>query len=141
MNLVCPICASSHLEVAEHVILGAGDTHKPAKCLMCGWEGKDSQLLSIPDAVVSKHIDDGLAPDRATAIAKSMTEHLLTLIAKNSGREIGLCLIEAGFVGMKDAQRLGRLIRAACLGAVAKVLDEVELLQKEARDGQPSDPA
>lgn len=115
--------------------------HKDARCLNCGWKGHDGELLGIPDAIIAKHIDGGLTADRATQIAKKMTEDLLGRIAANAGQGIGRSLVESGFVGLQDKQRLGRLIRAACLGAVAKVLDEVEELQKEAKDGQVSDPS
>lgn len=141
MNKVCPSCGSSHIVGGDEVILGAGTVHKDARCLNCKWAGKDSDLLSIPEPVVAKHVDGGLTADRATEIAKHMTQDLLARLAHHAGKSIGLSLVEAGFVGMNDSPRLGRLIRAACLGAVAKVLDEIEELQKEARDGQANHPA
>jgi len=141
MNQVCPKCASSHLVTGDAVILGAGSVHKDARCLNCGWDGKDNEVLSIPDALIAKHVDAGLTADRATQIARQMTEDLLARLAHHAGKDVGRSLVEAGFVGLQDAPRLGRLIRAACLGAVAKVLDEIEVIQQEAAGGQTDNPS
>lgn len=133
MNRVCPQCMSAHVECEDMVISGASSC--AARCLHCGWQGKDTDLIGIPDSMVAKHMGNALNPDQALAVLEQMTQHFLSSLASKAAQPIGLALVDAGFVGLQDKVRLGRMIRAACLGAVRGALAEAELIQKEESHG------
>ena len=134
---VCPECGSSHITGPD---LTSPALSRGYLCLQCGWSGKEVELVAIPDEAVDKKLDEdgGLSsPDRGIRIASKMSEDLLNRIAKNTGQMLGLSLVQAGFVGLKDTARLARLIKAACLGAVGGVMGEMELLQTEEQNAAP----
>jgi len=137
---VCPECGSAHIFGGDEIIILANnETTRDARCLQCKWEGKRTDLLTIPDALVDKHMEEGglVSPDRGIKLAAKMSEDLLARLAKNAGQAVGLSLVQAGFVGLKDSKRLGRLIKAACLGALGGVMGEMELIQTEEQGGRP----
>jgi hypothetical protein len=136
-NSVCPECGSAHVTAKGFLMEGAvHDAH----CGNCGWRGKDTELLVIPDGMVERELSrtgDVMTPDTGVTIVAKMSEDLLTRLARNAGKEIGLSLVQAGFVGLKDSKHMGRLIRAACLGAVGGVMGEMEGIQQEEQSGTP----
>ena len=137
---VCPECGSAHIFGGDEIIILANnETTRDARCLQCKWEGKRTDLLTIPDALVDKHMEEGglVSPDRGIKLAAKMSEDLLARIAQHAGRALGLSLVEAGFVGRQDNARLARLIKAACLGALGGVMGEMEQIQTEAQGERP----
>jgi len=136
---ICPTCGSAHLVCGDEIILTSSGITLDASCLQCGWAGKDTDLLTIPDQLVDKQLDKSgevISPDRGIKLAAKMSEDLLAKLARNAGQSIGRSLVGAGFVGLRDAQRMAQLIKAACLGAVSGVMAEMEKLQAEAQDGK-----
>ena len=136
-NAVCPECGSAHVTTKGFLVEGA--IHD-ADCSNCGWAGKDTDLLVIPDGTVERELAKSggvMSPDTGMTIAAKMSEDLLARLAKNAGQAVGLSLVQAGFVGLKDSKRLGRLIKAACLGALGGVMGEMELIQTEEQGGRP----
>lgn len=127
---LCPKCGSGKTELGDLV----GDDMK-ATCTNCGWEGTHKELLN---AAPEKEQAPGtiIQPDQALGIAEEVAKAYMNLLAKHAGQSIGLAMVQAGVVGLKDSKRLARLIRAACLGAHKATLDEVEEIQKEVQSGQ-----
>jgi hypothetical protein len=136
MNRICPGCMSAQIESEDkgRLINGLSSSYA-VTCLNCGWKGVDTDLLGIPDRLVDKHLASGVGADTAQSIAETMATTLLTKIAGGAAHNMGLAIIEAGFVGLQDRTHLGRLIRAACLAAVRGVLLEVEAIHKEVSSG------
>lgn len=139
MNRICPLCMSSHLDLGNQTLVVDAATPRVVTCLNCKWQGTEADLIGIPDGLLAKHANDGLSPDQSLAIIEQMAQKFLIKLASTTGQNIGLALVEAGFVGLHDYLRLGRLIRAACLGAVRGALAEAERLQIEVQNAnQPS---
>jgi hypothetical protein len=120
---------SSHIEVNATV-----EKERKARCLNCSWNGLEEELVTIPKYLIEKSAGNNLiGADAALAIVKTMVTNLLNELAENVAKNIGLALVDTGFVGLHDKKRLARLIRAGCLGIVRGVLDETDKLQNEAK--------
>lgn len=126
---VCPECGSAKIEDFHLQIETA---EKRVQCLQCGWRGKDGDLLTL-DA--SQAAQGGITTDAAMVISEKVAEDLLRLIAEGAGQQIGLAMVHAGLIGLKDSKKLARLIRAACLGTHKGILDEVTQIQEELKSG------
>jgi ribosomal protein S27AE len=126
---VCPNCGSAKIEDFHLQIETA---EKRVQCLQCGWRGKDGELLTL-DA--SQAAQGGITTDAAMIISEKVAEDFLRFLAKDAGQQVGLAMVNSGLVGLKDAKKLARLIRAACLGAHKGVLDEINQIQEELRSG------
>lgn len=127
---LCPKCGSGKTELGDLV----GDDMK-ATCTNCGWEGTHKDLISAEDAKEA-NLGELTQPDQALGIAEEVSKAYMNLLAQHAGQPIGLAMVSAGIVGLKDGKRLARLIRAACLGAHKATLEEVEDIQKEIQSGQ-----
>lgn len=126
---LCPECGSGKTELGELV----GDDMK-ATCTNCGWEGTHKDLVSAaPEEPAPGTI---VQPDQAQGIAEEVAKVYMNLLAQHAGQPIGLAMVQAGLVGLKDGKRLARLIRAACLGAHKATLEEVENIQEEIQSGR-----
>ena len=102
--------------------------------MACGWSGHADELLvcNVPPAT-------GLTPTEM-AVAQAVSDMYLQRLATNAAQAIGLSMIEAGVIGRFEQKELGRLIRAAVLGAHRATLAEVDEMQKEiANGGRTSD--
>jgi hypothetical protein len=124
---VCPECGSAKIEDFHLQIEHA---QKRVQCLQCGWRGKEDDLLTV-----SASQQGGITMDAAMVISEKVAEDFLRFLAKDAGQEIGLAMVNAGLVGLKDSKKLARLIRAACLGAHKGTLDEISQIQEELRSG------
>lgn len=117
---LCPNCGSGKVtEITTSELMdGLMD------CTSCGWRGKATELMA---AIQPRR--PGLDPQ--LQVAEEISKLYLQLLAKEAGKPIGLAMVAAGVIGVKDADNLGRLIRAACLGAHRATLEEIEVIQKE----------
>jgi hypothetical protein len=95
----------------------------------CDWEGKRSELLSgdVEGSGILRH------PDMALEIVREVSKDYFQALAKLAGQPIGRALVTSGIVSVQDSKTLGRLIRAACVGAHVATLNELEDIQKEAQ--------
>ena len=126
---LCPECGSGKIELGDLV----GDD-MTATCTNCSWTGPHRELLSAsPEEVAPSGI---IEPDMALAIAEDVAKAYMILLAKHAGQPIGLAMVQAGVIGAKDPQVMGRLIRAACQGAYKATLDEVDQMQKEMQSAE-----
>jgi len=126
---VCPECGSAKIEDFH---LQIEHSNKRVQCLQCGWRGKDDDLLTVDASQVTQ---GGITMDAAMVVSEKVAEDFLRFLAKDAGQPIGLAMVNAGLVGLKDSKKLARLIRAACLGAHKGTLDEINQIQEELRSG------
>jgi predicted phosphoribosyltransferase len=133
---VCPLCASAKVDKVRSVGRD-GDV----ACSNCGWSGAHKDLIGT---VVKEHqimenvLHIGGGP-LALEIAEEVAATYMRLLAQDVGRPLGMALVQSGVVGVRDAESLARLIKAACRGAHKATLDEIEKMQEEIRNDKRSD--
>ena len=131
---LCPKCGSGKVEMGDLV----GDDMQ-AKCTACGWTGPHRELMgAVADEakVAAASAEIFGTPDMALGIAQEVSKDFMNAIARDAGRALGLAMVATGVIGKEDPKSLGRLIRAACLGAHKATLEEIEKIQKEIQDGR-----
>lgn len=132
MNIqVCPECGSGKVDTGSSIL--GNDAY--AGCQSCGWSGTVGDLLT-PMRQEDDSPGNLITPDQALCIAQSVAEDYMRRLAANAAKPVGLAMVESGIVGLKDRERLARLIRAAMQGAHKATLDEVEVIQKELLRGE-----
>lgn len=123
---MCPQCGSAKLEVTTEGELMTHLAGGNVRCTNCGWGGPKADLLTseVPE-------QPEMTQDQAYAIALQVAQQYFISLAEHASQGIGLAMIEAGVIGVKDKTQLARLIRAATSGAHQATLREVEKIQKE----------
>ena len=128
---VCPECGSGKVEMGSSIL--GNDAF--AECQACGWSGTVGDLLTPSRQEADREV--GLiTQDQALSIAQSVAESYMERLAAHAAKPTGLAMVESGIVGLKDKNRLARLIRAAMKGAHKATLEEVEAIQKELQLGE-----
>jgi len=136
---LCPKCGSGKLDIQTPGVITA-ETQTLVECQSCGWKGKANELMAYPLDKVAEGLGSGLT-DPATAIALEVSTNYMRLLAQHASQNIGLAMIEAGIISSKDGKSLARLLRAACLGAHAATLNELEKIQQEHQDDRGRTPS
>ena len=114
---ICPVCGSGK------VLAGKGIGYDVI-CQSCGWKGKEEEAVARP-------MELGQAED----IASTVASEYLRALAIYAGAHIGRAMVSVGLITTSDKRNLARLIRAATLGAHKATLAEIEVMQKEIKDG------
>ena len=130
---LCPECGSGKVDRIRLDL----DPHGRYHCNSCGWQGKEDDLvLAASNASEAQYTEDLLStPDRALGVAEAISKQYLLVLSEEAAQAVGVAMVRAGIVGGKeDPQLLGRIIRAAILGAHRATLEEVEAIQKEKSD-------
>lgn len=122
---LCPSCGSG--KVTE-ISTDSLQLDPDAECTSCGWKGQSHELMSA-----LQPRQQGIDPQ--LRVAEEISRVYLQLLAKEAGKPIGLAMVNAGVIGVKDTSNLGRLIRAACMGAHRATLEEIDKIQEELHHG------
>ena len=88
--------------------------------------------MPIPKNPNSLEIDQ----DGALEIAKHISKQYMLLLYKDASQVLGRCILQAGLVGKQDSKNLGRMIKAACVGAHQSTLLEAESISREYDTGR-----
>lgn len=118
--LLCPVCGSGKVGPTK----GIG---YDVVCQFCGWVGKEQEAVAKP-------LQIGQAETIASAVSISLMRQLVT----DSALTIGAAILKSELIVKSDRTSLARLIRTAVNAAHRAILDEVDKMQQEIKNGNAS---
>ncbi|CAB4131283.1 hypothetical protein UFOVP276_169 [uncultured Caudovirales phage] len=118
---LCPVCGSGKVVVDIALV----PEHLRARCTSCSWSGLDKDLIV-------RQLDLGQAEEIAQEVAKDLLRNL----AFGAGGYVGRAIVESGVLGKSEGKLLARLIKAAIKAAHKAILEEVDMMQQEIKNGQ-----
>jgi len=123
---LCPSCGAGKI---TEVSTGDVSIDPDVECTSCGWKGQGHELMA---AITPR----STSIDPHLAVAEEISRMYLQLLAKEAAKIMGVAMIQSGVIGgREDPKILGRLVRAACLGAHRATLEEIENIQTEKSHG------
>lgn len=114
---LCPECGSGKVSRISPL----GDD---CKCDGCGWAGKEGRLMRA-------NVDED-----ALSAALQVAQMYLVTLTEEASMPIGKAIVRSGLLSVADDKAvLGRVLKAAVMGAHRATLDEIGAMQKELTSG------